>query len=231
MKCIKPYEFEFKRTDSKKPMKSNTIETPKIQSDYLMDKTANMLYSIRDDKEFIKNKIQNLETRIRDLEKSLEVIEEFFKMYQSQQEQQNQIPNEIVERINSIQKSVEECKGLFHSNYFEEILKEKIEPIKLSFEEDISQIKFVVNTLNENYLDIQNEISNFKDKFNSGKVKLQDILETDKGKNAVNFLDIDNAENSEEESNFNTNQISFEDKENISDTEEEKFMRNIRLKK
>lgn len=233
MKTLKSYEFEFKRADSKNKYK---ISDP-YKLDFNNTQQDTKSYTSVEDKEYFKNKIFNLESRIRELEKSFKVIEEFFKMYQTQQDIQekeqienNKISSDIYEKIELIQKNFEDCKNLFYSNYFDDALNEKLNPFQKRMESNLDRVKMAVNTLNENYLEMQNEFDCFREKLNvinteqSTKI-IQNFLESnDKNIGGNNYL-----ENSQRYSEENEN-IKSGDYDN-SDTEEEKFMKNIRIRK
>lgn len=212
MKNFKSYEFQ--RTDSNKQFCSRNGESLNDNFTFQSNSSSN-INQVPLQKDYYETRINQLESRVNELEKTLRFFEDYFKLKSvyNQVPQKNynfeEISQDIYNRINLLENKILNYQNLYRQYDIEQIVLDKFTPLKLSVNQNINEIKIVVNELSECNLKQENKFQSIKDNF----TKLSSNI--DQNTNRINEIQ--------------NKLVSIIDVIGDS-TEEELFLRNIRNK-
>ena len=212
MKNFKSYEFQ--RTDSNKPYMPRNGDPLTDNFTFQNNSTGSLNQNLLS-KDYYENRINQLESRVNELEKSLRFFKDYFKLksvYNQLPQKNNnfdEVTQDIYNRINLLENKILNYQNLYRQYDIEQIVLDKFTPLKLSVNQNINEIKIVVNELSECNLRQDNQFKAIKENIS----KINNSIDTNTAKindmnvKIGNILDV------------------------IGDsTEEELFLRNIRKK-
>ena len=212
MKNFKSYEFQ--RTDSNKHYMPRNGDPLTDNFTFQNNSTGSLNQNLLS-KDYYENRINQLENRVNELEKSLRFFEDYFKLksvYNHLPQKNNnfdEVTQDIYNRINLLENKILNYQNLYRQYDIEQIVLDKFTPLKLSVNQNINEIKIVVNELSECNLRQDNQFKAIKENI----AKINSSIDSNTSKindmnvKIVNILDV------------------------IGDsTEEELFLRNIRNK-
>ena len=194
MKNFKSYEFQ--RTDSNKPYMPRNGDPLTDNFTFQNNSTGNLNQNLLS-KDYYENRINQLESRVNELEKSLRFFEDYFKLksvYNQLPQKNNnfdEVTQDIYNRINLLENKILNYQNLYRQYDIEQIVLDKFTPLKLSVNQNINEIKIVVNELSEcnlrqdnqfkaikeNISKINNSIDTNTAKINDMNVKIGNILD------------------------------------------------------
>ena len=194
MKNFKSYEFQ--RTDSNKPYMPRNGDPLTDNFTFQNNSTGGLNQNLLS-KDYYENRINQLESRVNELEKSLRFFEDYFKLksvYNQLPQKNNnfdEVTQDIYNRINLLENKILNYQYLYRQYDIEQIVLDKFTPLKLSVNQNINEIKIVVNELSEcnlrqdnqfkaikeNISKINNSIDTNTAKINDMNVKIGNILD------------------------------------------------------
>ena len=194
MKNFKSYEFQ--RTDSNKPYMPRNGDPLTDNFTFQNNSTGSLNHNLLS-KDYYENRINQLESRVNELEKSLRFFEDYFKLksvYNQLPQKNNnfdEVTQDIYNRINLLENKILNYQNLYRQYDIEQIVLDKFTPLKLSVNQNINEIKIVVNELSEcnlrqdnqfkaikeNISKINNSIDTNTAKINDMNVKIGNILD------------------------------------------------------
>ena len=212
MKNFKSYEFQ--RTDSNKKFCPRNADSLNDNFTF-QNNSSSSINQLPLQKDYYETRINQLESRVNELEKTLRFFEDYFKLKsvynQIPQKHYNfeEVSQDIYNRINLLENKILNYQNLYRQYDIEQIVLDKFTPLKLSVNQNINEIKIVVNELSECNLKQENKFQSIKENF----TKLSSNI--DQNTNRINELQ--------------NKLVSIIDVIGDS-TEEELFLRNIRNK-
>ena len=194
MKNFKSYEFQ--RTDSNTPYMPRNGDPLTDNFTFQNNSTGSLNQNLLS-KDYYENRINQLESRVNELEKSLRFFEDYFKLksvYNQLPQKNNnfdEVTQDIYNRINLLENKILNYQNLYRQYDIEQIVLDKFTPLKLSVNQNINEIKIVVNELSEcnlrqdnqfkaikeNISKINNSIDTNTAKINDMNVKIGNILD------------------------------------------------------
>ena len=194
MKNFKSYEFQ--RTDSNKPYMPRNGDPLTDNFTFQNNSTGSLNQNLLS-KDYYENRINQLESRVNELEKSLRFFKDYFKLksvYNQLPQKNNnfdEVTQDIYNRINLLENKILNYQNLYRQYDIEQIVLDKFTPLKLSVNQNINEIKIVVNELSEcnlrqdnqfkaikeNISKINNSIDTNTAKINDMNVKIGNILD------------------------------------------------------
>ena len=199
-------------------------------------------------KETYENKLAQLELRITNLERTFRIFETFLSPHPKQS--LDEITKDIYSRLQSIENSNKLTPNNSYNNNIDQLILDKIAPIKLSLYQNLNEVKGTVTQLTELHIKqgedivvIQKTLGQFKSNMD---IFSKDLYELTQSVNQIlefvsneigheknrNHNDINNNESfvNETNNNYNNNNVFVDDYVDISQTEEELFIHNLRNK-
>ena len=198
-------------------------------------------------KETYENKLAQLELRITNLERTFRIFETFLSPHPKQS--LDEITKDIYSRLQSIENSNKLTPNNSYNDNIDQLILDKIAPIKLSLYQNLNEVKGTVTQLTELHIKqgedivvIQKTLGQFKSNMD---IFSKDLYELTQSVNQIlefvsneigheknrNHNDINNNESFVNETNNNyNNNVFVDDYVDISQTEEELFIHNLRNK-